>query len=187
MDGLTLTWIIIGAAVVLLILLYNSFVVKKNNVENAFAAIDTQLKKRFDLIPNLVSSVKTYMNHESTTFERIAELRTKAMASGTTEDDRIQCGAELSGLVRKLMVQVENYPQLKANENFMHLQRTLNEVEEQLSAARRSYNAAVTEFNNAIQTFPGNLFAGIFGFKARVLFAVSEEERANPNVADLFK
>ena len=179
---------IIGAVavVIIVILLYNSLVVKRNNVDNAFACIDTQLKKRFDLIPNLVAAVKEYMRHESSTLTQITELRAKAMSSASASE-KMAYSDQAAGLMRNIMVQAENYPDLKAGANFLQLQRSLNEIEEQLSAARRTFNAAVTEYNNAIQCFPWNIFAAILGFRARELFSVSEAERQNPNVKDLFR
>ena len=180
--------IAVAAAVILfVIILYNSLVMKRNQVDNAFAAIDTQLKKRYDLIPNLVSSAKAYMKHESDTLTKITEFRARAMDPGLPAAERMRLDNEISGAIRGIMVQMENYPQLRASENIQILMRSLNEVEAQLSASRRTYNASVTEYNNAIQMFPGNLFASSFGFRPRELFSVPEEERANPNVANLFK
>lgn len=175
------------AAVLLLATLYNSLVAKRNLVDNAFALIDVQLKKRFDLIPNLVSSVKQYMKHESETLTRLTELRARSMNPATPPDERLALADEAGTALRDLKVQLEAYPDLKADNSFQLLMRSLNEVEEQLSAARRSYNAAVTDYNTAIQIFPYNLLAGILGFTKRTLFAASEEERKNPDVAGLFR
>lgn len=178
---------VIFLCIVILAVMYNGFIVKKNNVDYAFAGIDAQLKKRCDLIPNLVATVKTYMTHENKTLTEIAELRSRAMAPNISNDEKTEIAGGMTNAMRQIMVQVERYPDLKANTNFQQLQRTLNEVEEQLSASRRAYNGAVTEFNNAIQMFPGNIFASVFGFKARQLFAATESERANPNVSKLFE
>lgn len=186
----TSTWILIGigAFIVLsFLLMYNGFVRKRNDVDNAFAMIDAQLKKRFDLIPNLVGAVKAYMAHERGILEQITALRARAMSPDASGEDRLVYGAEASGLLHKIMLQVENYPDLKASANFLQLQRALNEVEEQLSAARRTFNAAVTEYNNSIQVFPNCMFAPMFGFQKRQVFAAAEEERVNPNVSSLFK
>lgn len=184
--GIPVIGLIVAAVLVIIIIsLYNTLVVKRNNVDNAFACIDAQLKKRFDLIPNLVAAVKEYMRHESDTLTRIAELRARAMSANASE--KMACADEAAGLMRNIMVQAENYPDLKASSNFIQLQRSLNEIEEQLSAARRAFNAAVTEYNNTIQCFPWNLFAGALGFRTRELFSVSEAERQNPNVKDLFR
>lgn len=179
--------IILAAVVVVLALMYNSLILKRNAVDNAFAAIDTQLKKRYDLIPNLVSSAKAYMKHEAGTLTQIAELRSQAMKPGLPQTEKIDLDNRISGAMRAVMVQVEQYPDLKASENIRMLMRSLNEVEEQLSAARRSYNAAVTEFNSAIQIVPYNLFAGVLGFSKKELFQIPESEKTNPNVGKLFE
>lgn len=173
-------------AVIVVIAYYNGFIAKRNMADNAFATIDVMLKKRCDLIPNLVATVKEYMQHEQQTFARIAELRSRAMEA-KTPDEAVAAHRDLGAAVRSLMVQVEQYPQLKANENFMLLQRSLNEIEEQLSAARRTFNAAVTEWNNSVQMFPGNILAGVFGFAGRSLLETSADDRKNPDVKSLFK
>ena len=131
--------------------MYNSLVDKKNQVENAFGGMDVQLKKRYDLIPNLISSVKTYMRHESDTLTEITELRTKALSGGLSNDDKVDLDNKITSKLGGIMVAVENYPDLKASDNFIQLQRSLNEVEEQISASRRSYNASVTDLNNGIE------------------------------------
>lgn len=173
--------------VILYVALYNSLIGKKNQVEYALSGVDVQLKKRHDLIPNLVATVKQYMAHERALLERITELRAQALRPDLPEGDRMQIEAQLSGALRSLMVAVENYPQLKANENFLHLQASLNEIEEQIAAARRAYNAAVTDYNNAIEMFPTNFIASTMGLKRRAVFEAEEAERATPNVSQLFK
>ena len=142
--------LLIGAVVIGLIffMMYNTLIGKKNQVENAFSTVDVMLKRRYDLIPNLVSTVKTYMNYEGSTLEKITELRAKAMSGGISSDEKVSLDNEIRKVMGNIMVSVENYPELKANENFMHLQRTLNETEEQISAARRTFNAAVVDYNN---------------------------------------
>ena len=182
-----LALLIIPAAIILfVIIVYNSLAAKRANVQNAFAGIDVQLKKRCDLIPNLVSSVKAYMKHEAGTLEKLTELRTRA-AAATDPAERLNLDRELSGALKNVMVQVEAYPDLKSSANVIQLQRSLNEIEEQISAARRTYNSAVTDYNLAIRIFPNNLLAGMFGFTESTLFEAAPEERANPNVGDLFK
>ena len=166
--------------VVIFIFIVNSLIMKNNMVKNAASGIDVQLKKRFDLVPNLVAAVRRYLEHESETLTRIAELRAGGKAS-PAELDR-----ELSGALRNVMVQVERYPDLKASANMEQLQRSLNEIEEQLSAARRSYNAAATDFNNAITMFPGCLFAGMLKYSKVELFTIPEAEKANVDVGKLF-
>ena len=185
MPGLLIFLVIPIILVIFVIALYNSLAAKRANVQNAFAGIDVQLKKRCDLIPNLVSSVKAYMTHESGTLEKLTELRTRA-AAATDPAERISLDKELSGVMKNVMVQVEAYPDLKASANVIQLQKSLNEVEEQISASRRAYNAAVTEYNLAIRIFPNNLLAGMFGYTESPLFEAAPEERSTPNVGDLF-
>lgn len=173
--------------VILYVALYNSLIGKKNQVEYALSGVDVQLKKRHDLIPNLVATVKQYMEHERALLERITELRAQATRPDLPEGDRMQIEAQLSGALRSLMIAVENYPQLKANENFLHLQASLNEIEEQIAAARRAYNSAVTDYNNAIEMFPTNFIASTMGLKRRAVFEAEEAERATPSVSQLFQ
>lgn len=167
-------------------LMYNSLVGKKNQVENVFGSMDTMLKKRYDLIPNLVATVKQYMTHEQETLTKITELRAKATSGDISNDEQVQLDNQMSKMLGGIMVAVENYPDLKANTNFMQLQRSLNEVEEQISAARRSYNAVVTDYNNAVEMFPTNIMAGMMNYKRKQVFEISEAERQNVNVKELF-
>lgn len=181
--------LIVGAVVVLLILvsLYNGLIRKKNEVDNAFGGIDVQLKKRYDLIPNLISTVKQYMTHEKELLTKVTELRAQAVEGNLSNEEKVNVDNQITHAVKGIMVAVENYPDLKANENFLNLQRTMNEVESQISAARRAYNSAVTDFNNGIQTFPGNMMAGMMGLTSKNVFEIPEVERENINAADLFK
>lgn len=186
------TPMIVAIAVVVVILLfvvslYNGLIRKKNEVDNAFGGIDVQLKKRYDLIPNLIATVKQYMTHEKELLTKVTELRSKAVEGNLSNDEKVDVDNQISHAVKGIMVAVENYPDLKANENFLNLQRTMNEVESQISAARRAYNAAVTDFNNGIQTFPGNMMAGMMSLSAKSVFEIPEVERENVNAADLFK
>lgn len=178
--------IVIAIVALMLILLYNGLIRKKNEVDNAFGGMDAQLKKRYDLIPNLVATVKQYAAHEKELLEKVTQLRSKAMGGNLSADDKVDIDNEISGALRSIMVAVENYPDLKASDNFMNLQRTLNEVESQISAARRAYNAAVTDYNNGIETFPGNMMAGMMGLQRKHVFEIPEAERQNVNVKDLF-
>lgn len=171
---------------IFIFIMYNTLVAKKNQVTNVFASIDALLKKRYDLIPNLVASVKNYMAHEQGVLTKITELRAKAVSGLTSDDEKVDLDNRISKILGGIMVAVENYPQLKANENFMQLQRSLNEIEEQISAARRAYNAAVTDYNNAIEMFPTALVAGFMGYKRKQVFEISEQERQNVNMGDLF-
>lgn len=183
--GLILLALIIGVGLAY-ILIRNDLVGKKNQVEQAFASIDVILKKRWDLIPNLISVAKNYMKYEQETLEKIVSLRSQAMAS-RGEAGRVDLENQLSNAISKFMITVESYPELKANASFQHLQSSLNEVEEQLSASRRFYNTSVTNFNNAIEMFPSNIVASSMNYRPRKLFEATEQERQNVNVGDLFE
>mgnify|MGYP001232486966 CR=1 FL=1 len=176
----------LGIIVVVLILMYNFLVGRKNQVENIFAGVDTQLKKRYDLIPNLVASVKEYMTHERELLEKVTALRAQAMGAGDSEN-KVELNNQLTRMLGAINIAVENYPDLKANENVMHLQATLNEVEEQISAARRAYNQSVTDYNNAIEMFQTNIMANSMGYSRKQVFEIPEVERKNVDVNDLFK
>jgi LemA protein len=181
--------VIIGLFVFLFIIgivIYNSLIGKRNQVTNAFSAIDVMLKKRFYLIPNLVEVVKQYTNYEQSTLTKIVELRAKATSGTLTDEEKASLDTELSSAVKGLMVTVENYPDLKANTNFLNLQTTWTESEEQIAAARRTYNAAVTDYNNAIMMFPGNMFAGMLGYTKIDVLETPEEERKNISAKELF-
>lgn len=186
MMGLFIVGGIVVVVGIIAVVIYNSLVGKKNQVENAFASIDTMLKKRYDLIPNLVATVKQYASHESETLTKVTELRTRALMGGLSSDEEVKLNNELSRALGGILVQVENYPELKANENFLQLQRSLNEVEEQISASRRAFNAAVTEYNNAVEMFPSSIFASMMGYSRRELFEIPETERRNLDVGALF-
>ncbi len=165
---------------------YNGLVRKRNEVENAFGGMDVQLKKRYDLIPNLVATVKQYASHEKETLSQVTAMRAQATSGNLSPDEKVALDNKISAGMRQIMVSVENYPDLKANENFMNLQRTLNEVESQISAARRTYNAVITDYNNSIQVVPANIIAGMMGLKTKEVFEIPETERQNVKVADLF-
>jgi LemA protein len=177
---------VVGFIILLIILTYNNLVGSKNQVENAFGSIDAMLKKRYDLIPNLVETVKVYMKHERETLASITEMRTKAVSGTISNDEKVQLDNQLSGMMRSVMVAVENYPDLKANDQFSMLQRSWNEAEEQISAARRAFNAAVTSYNNAVEKFPSNIFASMFGYKRRQVFEIPEVERQNISAKNMF-
>jgi len=168
------------------VLLFNGLINKKNQVTNAFAGIDAYLKKRTDLIPNLVSTVQTYMKHEKELLTKITDLRTKALSGNISNEERVAVENEITKTLGGIIVAVENYPDLKASQNFLQLQQSLNEIEEQISAARRAYNAAVTRYNNAIQMIPTNIMAKMMGYKEKKVFEISEQERQNVNVKSLF-
>jgi Uncharacterized conserved protein len=179
--------ILLVAVVIFVIAVYNGLIGRRNRVDQAYASIDVMLKKRHDLIPNLVASVEQYMTHERELLTELTELRTRAITGDLPPAQRVENEQALGNALGRLIVSAENYPELKANQNFLQLQASLNEVEEQLSAARRAYNAAVTDYNNAIQMIPGSLFAGPMGFTPRPLFEASAAERANVNVRELFQ
>ncbi|MFC1808661.1 LemA family protein [Candidatus Omnitrophota bacterium] len=178
--------IIIGVVVLAIILIYNSLIAKKNQVANVFASLDALLKKRYDLIPNLVSTVKTYMKHEQQTLTDITEMRAKAVSGQLSDDERVDLDNKMQHAMKGIMVAVENYPDLKANQNFIQLQASLNEIEEQVSAGRRAFNASVTDYNNAIEMFPTSIFASMMNYKRKTLFEISEAERQNVDVGKLF-
>jgi len=179
--------IVIAVLILLLIIgLYNSLIRMKNDVENAFASVDVMLKKRVDLIPNLIETVKSYMKHEKSLLNELTELRAQAVSGKIHGDERIALENKITKGISGVMVAVENYPDLKASQNFLQLQAAWNEVEEQISAARRTFNAAVTAFNNKVETFPSNLMAGIMGYKRKQVFEIPESERANVNAKNLF-
>ena len=184
-----MSYALIGVAVLLLVIwivIYNSVVGARNAVDSAFSSVDVMLKKRADLIPNLVASVRQYMQHESSLLERIVALRNTATSPGIAESDRLQAEGQLSGALGQLRVAVENYPNLKANENFLQLQGALNESEEQISAARRAFNAAVLDYNNSIDMFPYSIVASMQNFQRRAFFEIPETERKNVDVKGLF-
>jgi LemA protein len=166
--------------------MYNGLIRKKNDVEDAFSTIDVMLKKRYDLIPNLVETVKAFMNHEKDLLVKVTELRASAMKPGISTDEKINIENQMNKAVGGIMVAVERYPDIKSNVNFLKLQDSFSELEDQISGARRLYNSAVKAFNNAIEVFPTNLFAGMFGFTKRAFFEITAPERENPNAKELF-
>lgn len=167
--------------------LYNSLIGKKNKIEYAFSSIDVMLKKRRDLIPNLVAAAKQYMTHEAGILTRITELRSQLQGADQMDNqERFALEGELGSALGQIRLAFENYPDLKANQNILQLQASLNEVEEQLSAARRAYNGAVYEFNTAIESFPSNIVAGFMNLDRRESFELLPAERENVDVSDLF-
>ena len=181
--------ILIAASLVILlpaIILSNTLTYRRNQADNAFASVDAYLKKRFDLIPNLVAAVQQYMGHEKSVLTEITALRTEAMKGGLSSEEIIEINNKMNSALRSINVVMENYPELKSNTNILQLQASLNEVEEQLSAARRTYNAAVLSFNNGVQLFPSNLIAAIRGLSTRSYLETPEPERNNVDVRGLF-
>lgn len=178
---MTTTIIIIAVAVVILlgiIGLYNNLVRMRNNRENAFANIDVQLKQRHDLVPQLVSTVKGYASHEKTVLENVTNARTAAMSANNI-NDKIQAENKLSSALANLKVSLEAYPDLKANQNFLQLQTEISDIENKLAASHRFFNSATKELNNAVQTFPANILAGMFGFHKEPMFEIPATDRAS--------
>jgi LemA protein len=178
--------IIILVIGIILVLMYNSLVAKKNQVDNIFASLDAQLKKRYDLIPNLVATVSKYMEHERSVLQELTQLRANANKPNLSEKERIELDSKATKALGSIMIAVENYPDLKANTNILDLQHSLNEVEAQIAAARRAYNQAVTDYNNALEMIPTNYMAAAMNYKPRELFSITEEQRKNVDVKELF-
>ena len=185
------TLIILSIAVFILIIIpifiYNGLIGKKNLVKNSFSSIDVMLKKRHDLIPNLIETVKQYMNHEKGTLTEIVKLRSQIVdSSAISNSERIDLENKLTNKLSGLNINIENYPDLKANQNFMQLQGSLNEIESQLSASRRSYNASVLEYNNGLEMFPSSIIASMMSLKQIDFLVTPEVERKNVDVKSLF-
>ena len=160
---------------------YNKLVNARNKVDNQFSQIDIQLKRRADLIPNLVETVKGYAKHEEGTLTAVIEARNKAVSAGTV-NEKVEANNELSGALNKLFALSEAYPDLKANENFMSLQNDLKETEDKITYARQFYNDSAMGFNNLVEMFPSNIVANMFKFKKFEYFKILEEEKATPKV-----
>lgn len=173
---MTALWIILGIVALIVIWLvstYNNLVGLRNNRESAFANVDVQLQQRYDLIPNLVSTVKGYATHEKELLESVTRARSAAMnATGTNQ--KIEAENQLSAALQGLKVQLEAYPELKANQNFLQLQSELADIENKLAATRRFFNSTTKELNTSIQSFPANLVAGMFGFTTQPMFEVAD-------------
>lgn len=178
-------WIILAIVVILVIAvisMYNDLVSRRVKVDNAWSQIDVQLQRRFDLIPNFVETVKGYAAHESETFEKITELRT-SWANAQTVTEKAELDNQLSGALKTIMAVSENYPDLKANQNFSELSEELRNTENKISFARQFYNDTATAYNTKLEVFPSNIIAGMFNFKSRDLFnAESDEARKNVKV-----
>jgi len=180
--------IVVVVVVVLLVLglwaLFNGLVKRRNRTQEAWSEIDVELKRRHDLIPNLVSTVKGYAAHEQETFEAVTRARAVAVSAGATGDPGRIAPAEhaLTGAIRSLFAVAENYPQLRAVESFLQLQETLVATEDKIEFARRYYNTSARDYNIGLQTFPRNLIAGPFGFRPVAFFATTEDERGVPEV-----
>ena len=178
-------WTILLVVVVLLVLYfitaYNGLVNLRNMVKDQWAQVDVLLKRRADLIPNLVETVKGYAAHEKDTLEAVINARNKAV-SATTSDEEMKANGELTGALNRLFALAESYPELKANTNFIDLQNNLKEAEDKISYARQFYNDAVLKYKNKLEMFPSNIVASIFGFKPEAFFEVSEKDKEVPQV-----
>ena len=178
-------WTVIIIIVIILVvvaLMYNGLITSRNRVKNAWSQIDVQLQRRFDLIPNLVESVKGYMKHEESVLAKVTELRT-SWANASTVSKKAELDSELTGALKTIMSVSENYPELKANQNFTELQEELRSTEDKIAYARQFYNDSVTMYNTKIETIPTNIIASMFNFKQEELFqAASDEARQNVKV-----
>lgn len=179
-------WIIVGAVVLLILIFviatYNKLVTLRNKVKNSFAQIDAQLQRRFDLIPNLVETVKGFASHEKELLEKVATVRSGYMNAASNRE-KMEMDNQLTQSLKTLFAVAENYPELKSNTNFLQLQKELSETEDKVTYSRQFYNDSVTIYNSKIQMFPSNLIAGMFGFKEEELFRTVEEARTAPKVS----
>ena len=180
-------WLIVVIAIIVIILLwfvmtYNSLVGLRNKVKDQWAQIDVQLKRRADLIPNLVETVKGYAKHEKSTFEEVVKAR-NAINNASTKEEEMKANGELSQVVSRLFALAESYPELKANQNFISLQNDLTEAEDKISLMRQFYNDTVLSYNNKVQTIPSNIVANICHFKEETFFKVDEKDREVPKVS----
>ena len=180
-----LEWILLGIGIILVITFiyyYNRLVSLSNQIDNSLSQIDVQLKKRADLVPNLLSSVKGYMKHEKEAINSVTEAR-KALLGAKSFEGKVKAGAKLESALGSIFVIAENYPQLKASETFVNLQQELSSIEEKIAYARQFFNDGILSYNNACTTFPGKMFASIYGRKERPFFQITKEERAVPKVS----
>lgn len=180
-----LLWISIGvvALIILVFVIYfNRFAVLGNRIDNSLAQINVQLKKRADLVPNLVKTVKGYAKHEKGIMANVTKAR-EALLKAPTMEKKMKAGAELQSALKSIFAIAENYPQLKANDNFLHLQKELAAIEDKVAYARQFYNDSILTYNNLVKTFPGALFASIYGKKAKEFLKIPEEAKAVPDVS----
>ncbi|MFA5932430.1 MAG: LemA family protein [Candidatus Paceibacterota bacterium] len=174
-------WILLGAIVLWAIYVFNRFISLRNRTDEAWADIEVQLKRRYDLIPNLVNTVKGYATHESSAFENVTKARSAAMGVGGNMSDKAGAENMLTGALKSVFAIAEAYPDLKANQNFLSLQNELSDTENKIQAARRFYNANVRDLNTSVQSFPGNVVAGMFKFNKREFFDLADNDAAqNP-------
>jgi len=174
--------IIVLLPIVYVVLTYNTLVALRNHIRDAWSNIDTELKRRYDLIPNLVATVKGYAAHEKEIFERVTELRARCLASQGTPQEQAVDESQLVDALKQLLVVVENYPQLKADKHFLELQRELVNTEDRIQAARRFFNGNVRDYRNKCEAFPSSVIAGMFGFELQDYFNVSPSVREVPDM-----
>ena len=174
--------LLVGLLVIIPIAMYNNLIRKRNAIDNAYFSIDVQLKKRYDLIPMLVDTVKGYMQHEKSVLEEVTRLRAGVLSGTMGVNEKIAADNAINRGIQQVMVSAESYPVLKSSENFLKLQGSINEAEEQLAASRRFLNAAVADYHNAIQSFPSSVIASWAGMKKRNYFEINEEEKQRPSV-----
>ena len=172
--GITLAW------------MYNSLIARKNDVLRSYGTIEVILRKRYDLIPNLVETLKQYMGYESGLLNEVTELRSRAMGSTSASDEKLKVDSLLAQKLQNLMVVAENYPELKANQSFAMIQGSWKELEDQLQYARTAYNDSVTRYNNTVEMFPTNIMASMMEYKTKKLFEVMEGEQENVKAEELF-
>ena len=191
MDTVTIVSLFFGAIVLVgCYITYASVIQKKNKVQEAFRSIDVQLQKRYDLIPNILTMAQKFMEHERELFEEVTKLRTEAMSLPNNIDNmgkKIRLDSQIKGLMGQIMVAVENYPQLKSDQTMVTAMQTYNEVEEHIAAARRFYNSAVWELDNAVEIFPSSIFASMVGAEKQEFFQADEVVRKAVNVSDYLK
>lgn len=177
-------WILIGILIIIVTMFafyFNRFVVLDNRIENSLAQIDVQLKKRADLVPNLVKTVQGYAKHEKSIMKDVTDARKSLLSAGTIQK-RVKAGAELQHALKSIFALAESYPQLKANENFLHLQQELSAIEDKVAYSRQFYNDSILVYNNSCETFPGVFFAKLYNKKPKEALKISEEERAVPKI-----
>ncbi len=175
---------VIALLVLYLILSYNSLIRIRNRVRESFAAIEVYLQNRFDAITKIAETVVSYAEHERGTFEKVVELRQR-LSSPLSDEEKVETYNQLDKMIGGMMIQVENYPELKANENYIHLQRTINDLEEKLSASRRTYNANVNLFNTMIETIPTNIYANMLGFRLKSMLEIEEAKKVDVDMKSL--
>src|SRR6187401_2059927 len=178
-------YIVVTALVIVilvLIIIYNNLIQKKNAIDNAYFSMDVMLKKRYDLIPQLVETVRGYMTHEKDVLIQLTELRQKVIVENLNTNDKVELDNKINAVLQNIFASFENYPQLKASENFLKLQGAINEAEEQLPASRRFYNAAVNDYHNGTEKFPSSLIASWMGLKHKAFFTIAEGQRQIPAI-----